>query len=84
MPVEFPGDEEASAYGVYRGALSQSDLEKLFFLDDADRQLIAKRRGSHNRLGFAAAERCASRNGPLARALMFTTFLPTYRHSIKT
>ena len=53
MPVGFLSDEKASAYGVYRGALSQSDLEKLFFLDDADRQLIAKRRGSHNRLGFA-------------------------------
>lgn len=32
---------------------SQSDLEKLFFLDDADRKLVAKRRGPHNRLGFA-------------------------------
>jgi len=55
-PVRIrPGlsDEEASAYGVYRGAPSQSDLEKLFFLDDADRQLIAKRRGAHNRLGVA-------------------------------
>jgi hypothetical protein len=50
--VEFLSDEEASAYGVYRGAPSQSDLEKLFFPDDADRQLIAKRRGSRNRLGF--------------------------------
>ena len=29
------------------------------------------------------AQRCVSRNGPLARVLMFTTFLPTYRHSIK-
>ena len=53
MPVEFLSDEEASAYGVYRGVPSQSDLEKLFFLDDADRQLIVKRRGAHNRLGFA-------------------------------
>ncbi len=53
MPVEFLSDEEASAYGVYRGLPSQSDLEKLFFLDDADKQLIAKRRGAHNRLGFA-------------------------------
>jgi TnpA family transposase len=51
--VEFLSDEEASAYGAYRGLPSQSDLEKLFFLDDADRQLIAKRRGAHNRLGFA-------------------------------
>jgi hypothetical protein len=30
VPVEFLSDEEASAYGVYRGAPSQSDLEKLF------------------------------------------------------
>lgn len=51
--MEFLSDEEASAYGAYRGVPSRSDLEKLFFLDDADRQLIAKRRGAHNRLGFA-------------------------------
>lgn len=56
MPVEFLSDK-ASAYGAYRGAPSQSDLEKLFFLDDADRQLIAKRRGAHSRLGFALQPR---------------------------
>jgi hypothetical protein len=49
VPVEFLSDEEASAYGVYRGVPSQSDLEKLFFLDDADRQLIAKRGGAGDR-----------------------------------
>jgi hypothetical protein len=27
VPVEFLSDEEASAYGAYRGAPSQSDLE---------------------------------------------------------
>jgi hypothetical protein len=32
VPVEFLSDEEASAYGVYLGVPSQSDLEKLFFL----------------------------------------------------
>jgi hypothetical protein len=53
VPVEFLSDEEVSAYGVYRGVPSQSDLEKLFFLDDADKALVAKRRGAHNRLGFA-------------------------------
>ncbi|MFG2246377.1 Tn3 family transposase [Spirillospora sp. NPDC048823] len=49
----FLSDEEAAAYGRYTGPPSRAELEKLFFLDDADRELIAKRRGEASRLGFA-------------------------------
>jgi hypothetical protein len=53
MPVEFLTDEEATAYGADRGAPSQAEMEKPFFLDTADKRLVARRRGDHNRLGFA-------------------------------
>lgn len=52
MPVVFLSDEEAAAYGRYIGPPSRAELEKLFFLDDADRELIARRRGEASRLGF--------------------------------
>ncbi|MFD8529828.1 DUF4158 domain-containing protein [Streptosporangium canum] len=53
MPVEFLSDEEAAAYGRYVGAPTRAELEKMFFLDDADRKLIGRRRGDQHRLGFA-------------------------------
>ena len=40
LPVEFLADEEAAAYGAYRAVPSRPDLEKLFFLDDVDGQLV--------------------------------------------
>ncbi|MFF1921347.1 Tn3 family transposase [Streptomyces sp. NPDC058221] len=54
MPVEFLTDAQAAAYAAYNGAPSRTELERFFFLDDADRELIEGRRRSHNRLGFAA------------------------------
>ncbi|KWX04834.1 transposase [Carbonactinospora thermoautotrophica] len=53
MPVEFLTDEQAAGYAAYRGAPSRAELERFFFLDDADRELIEGKRRAHNRLGFA-------------------------------
>ena len=53
MPVEFLSDEQAAGFGRFAGELSRADLERFFYLDAADRDLIAPRRGDYNRLGFA-------------------------------
>jgi hypothetical protein len=44
MPVEFLTDEQASAYGSFREAPTRPELERFFFLDDGDCDLIALRR----------------------------------------
>ncbi|GAA4973893.1 Tn3-like element Tn3 family transposase [Yinghuangia aomiensis] len=53
MAVEFLSDEQAARYGAFHGAPSRAELERHFFLDDADRELIEGKRRAHNRLGFA-------------------------------
>ena len=53
MAGEYLTAAEEAAYGRYaHGAPERSVLERFFFLDDLDRELVAKRRGDQNRLGF--------------------------------
>ncbi|MEV7445727.1 Tn3 family transposase [Streptomyces sp. NPDC091204] len=53
MPVEFLTDELAAAYGRFVEEPTRPELERFFFLDDVDRDLIALRRTTAHQLGFA-------------------------------
>ncbi len=53
MPVEFLSDEQVAAHGRFAVARSVAEVERFFYLDDVDRDLVALRRSDQHRLGFA-------------------------------
>jgi TnpA family transposase len=51
LSIDTPtGDQEHTRFGRLPAL---AELERFFLLDDADHALVARRRGDHNRLGFA-------------------------------
>ncbi len=53
MPVSFLTEDQRNNYGRYIGAPTDKELACFFHMSDDDQILLMRRRGNHNKLGFA-------------------------------
>ena len=53
MPVSFLSASQKQGYGCYVGEPTAAQLAQYFHLGNTDQTQLARRRGLHNRLGFA-------------------------------
>lgn len=53
MPVDFLTEEQYQSYAKYPATLTQGQLDKYFYLDDKDKELIDACRRDYNKLGYA-------------------------------
>ena len=53
MPVGFLSAEQRHRYGKFVVPPTAAQLTQYFYLDDRDHQLVRRRRGAHNQIGFA-------------------------------
>lgn len=53
MPVEFLTPAQEAQYGHFTTTPTAAQLAQYFWLDEADREIIDRHRGAHNRWGFA-------------------------------
>ena len=53
MSINFLTDEKNKTYACYPDELTLEQLDKYFYIDDKDRELINACRRDYNKLGFA-------------------------------
>ncbi|MDO5745828.1 MAG: DUF4158 domain-containing protein [Micrococcaceae bacterium] len=53
MAIDFRSDEQAAGFGEFTEEVSAEDLERFCWMDEGDLTVVGRRRGIHNRLGFA-------------------------------